>query len=455
MGDGPGYNPYRKSNGEFASKDEVGSLEEKLSGDLAAAQSSGDDALEAQIKSYAMDKLPESDLGRKLLEDSYGTSATRSKSSAYGKLGARELQKLAKDTDDPELQLEIARRGNSAARKNLARNASASSEALALAYDSTDDDSVRREIAVNANSDLARMEPVHAAHGIGESVHRSRQGATREVRDRYRRRAEELQSANWIDDRTVQALRDRWQSESGDARSAYRSEDPAVDRIMANPSNEVSEDLALEYAQSSPLAASIALESGRINPDRLGELHPGAARFSKVTDENTLREAARLASRGHWDQLEYDPWNRPDPTGRPGRDAVRSIVDNPSTPIDALTRFAGNGRADQLALYRHPNATLELKKSLENASPVVRSELRLEKAQGGRDRSELRSELIVSGEQTDTRRGYHSADYTLDRKKIEEYRLSARDVERLMGSGVGYRYDPETGRYGGSYDSGD
>lgn len=455
MGDGPGYNPYRKANGEFASRDEVGNLEGRISDDLAAAQSSGDETLESQIKSYAMDRLPESDLGRRLLEESYGASSTHSRAADHSGLGARELQKLAKDTEDLELQLEIARRGNSAARKNLARNLSATTEALALAYESTDDDSVRREIAVNANSDLASMEPVHAAHGIGESVHRSRQGATREVRDRYRRRAEKLQSANWIDDPTVQALRDRWTSESGDARSAYRSEDPAVDRIMANPSNSVSEDLALEYAQSSPLAASIALESGRISSDRIGELHPGAARFSKVTDEDTLREAARLASRGHWDQLEYDPWNRPDPTGRPGREAAKSIVDNPSTPIDALTRFVGNGRADQLALYRHPNATPDLKRSLENASPVVRSELRLESAQAGRDRSELRSELIVSGEQTDTRRGYHSADYTLDRAKIEEYRLSQRDVERLMGEGVSYRYDPETGHYGGSYDSGD
>ena len=36
MGDGPGYNPYRKANGEFASKGEIGDLEQKLSQDLLA-----------------------------------------------------------------------------------------------------------------------------------------------------------------------------------------------------------------------------------------------------------------------------------------------------------------------------------------------------------------------------------------------------------------------------------
>lgn len=455
MGDGSGYNPYRKSNGEFASKDEVGDLEGKLSHDLAEAQDLGDSEREAQIKSYAMDRLPESSLGRKLLEESYGSSTTHSKVSDQSKLGVRELQKLAKDTEDAELQLEIARRGNSAARKNLARNLSATAEALSLAYESTDDDSVRREIAVNPNSNLEPMEATHAAVGISEATRLAHDGSNRELRGVYKRRAEELTSATWIDNHTVTALRENWDVEHSGKSKIYRSEDPAVDRIMANPDNAVSEDLAVDYANGSPRAASIVLESGKVGREGIRELQPSCARFSKITDEATLREAAFLVSKGHWDREEADPWGKKDFTGRSSREIARSILENPSTPSDALARLSGNGRADQLALYRHPNATEELKKNLENADPVVRSELRIEKAQNGRDRSELKQELIISGGQTDTRRGYHSADYTLDQKKIQHYRLSQRDVERLMGDGVGYRYNPETGRYGGSYDSGD
>jgi len=455
MGDGPGYNPYRKANGEFASKGEVGDLEEKISSDLTAAQSSGDSQLEEQIKSYAMDKLPESALGRKLLEESYGASATHSKGTDHSKLGLRELQKLAKDTEDSELQLEIARRGNSAARKNLARNLSANPEALALAYETTDDDSVRREIAVNPRSNLEPMEPAHAAVGISEAVRLTHDASNRELRGVYKRRAEELTAASWIDNRTVAALRESWDAENGQRSKIFRSEDPAVDRIMANPDNAVTEELAVDYANGSPKAASIALESGKIGREGIRELQPSCARFSRITDEATLREAAFLVSRGHWDREEFDPWGNRDSTGRSGREVARSIVENPSTPSDALVRLAGNGRADQLALYRHPNATEELKRSLENSDPVVRSELRIERAQNGRERIELKRELIVSGDQTDTRRGYHSANYELDRAKIEEYGLSSRDVERIIGDGVGYRYDPETGRYGGSYDSGD
>ena len=69
-----GYNPYRKSNGEFASKGEVGSVESKVEDDLREAQSSGDRDRVAQIESYAMDKLPESKLGKELLERSYGSA---------------------------------------------------------------------------------------------------------------------------------------------------------------------------------------------------------------------------------------------------------------------------------------------------------------------------------------------------------------------------------------------
>lgn len=80
MAEGSGYNPYRKANGEFASASEVGSVEDKVSADLSAALDSGDDARVAQVQDYAMDKLPDSELGKRLLEERYGATVSSSKS---------------------------------------------------------------------------------------------------------------------------------------------------------------------------------------------------------------------------------------------------------------------------------------------------------------------------------------------------------------------------------------
>lgn len=77
-----GYNPYRKSNGEFASKDEVGAVEDKVEADLREAELSGDTEKIAEIKNYAMDRLSGSPLGSRLLDQKYGSipQATAGKS---------------------------------------------------------------------------------------------------------------------------------------------------------------------------------------------------------------------------------------------------------------------------------------------------------------------------------------------------------------------------------------
>lgn len=75
---GPGYNPYRDADGKFASPEDVG---KKIEGDLQEAYDTGDFAKVEQIESYAMEKMPESELGKTLLERSYGV-APKSKAAA-------------------------------------------------------------------------------------------------------------------------------------------------------------------------------------------------------------------------------------------------------------------------------------------------------------------------------------------------------------------------------------
>jgi len=69
-----GYNPYRKENGEFASKGELGGVESKVEADLTAARSADDSERADEIERYAMDRLPESKLGKSLLEARYGAA---------------------------------------------------------------------------------------------------------------------------------------------------------------------------------------------------------------------------------------------------------------------------------------------------------------------------------------------------------------------------------------------
>lgn len=441
MADGSGYNPYRKENGEFASKGEVGDLNEKLASDLVDAQDAGDERLATQIEDYAMEKLPESPIGKKLLEERYGAAATASKSeNPHSKLGIRELQKLAKDTEDRDLQLEIASRGNDAARKNLARNQFASTEALEAAYIATDDDATRRELAANLHSDLRIMHPSHVAHALSRSLELAQSGPSRS----HRERAESAAASDWMDDSTVAELRKLGATK-------------LVRTAMKNPHNLISEDSALDYAKSSPLAGSVVIESGRLSPERLKEFPAESARFEWSSDNATLTEASRLSAEGHWDRPEKDPYGKEDPYGRESRAiADRIIAANGEVYPEVLDRFVGNPRADQLKLYRNPRLSDASKRRLEESDPTVGSELRIERAaeaQGGR--FQLRKDLVLSGEETSTRRGYHSADIQLDRAKVEAYGLSKGDVERFLGGEGAYSYDPETGRYSGSFDSGD
>lgn len=454
MAEGSGYNPYRKSNGEFSSKDEIGDLNEKLASDLVDAHDAGDDRLAAQIESYAMEKLPESPMGKKLLEDRYGTSATAQRQTAdHSKLGVRDLQRLAKDTTDPELQLEVAQRGNSAALKNLARNLEATPEALEAAYIRTDDDSVRQELAANPESDLRIMHPSHVAHAAATALERAGNEKTKELRQPYKDRVEAISSANWVDDATVAELQ---KIRAADPRSRGPRVEVFIDRAMANPKNLISEDAAISYAKSSPRAGSIALEAGRISPSRLSELPASSARFERASDPALLAEAAKLSEAGSWDSQESDPWGKVDPYGRKSREIANRIAENEATPPAALEALVGNPRADQLKLYGNGRLSESSKRKLEATSPDVQSHLRLERAAGGRDRVALREELKVSGTEVNTQRGYHRTDIVLDRAKIESYGLSKGDVERLMGGdGNLYSYDPASGRYSGSYDSGD
>lgn len=106
MATGQGYNPYRDGNGKFTSPDNVG---EKVENDYEAAVASGDSGEIQAIENYAMEKMPESRLGRELLEAKYGT-ATQQRREAAAKAPSAEnpssklLEEIGKQSNNPALK---------------------------------------------------------------------------------------------------------------------------------------------------------------------------------------------------------------------------------------------------------------------------------------------------------------------------------------------------------------
>lgn len=385
-------------------------------------------------------------------EATYGESATASKSvkKDYSGLGGRELQKLAKDTDDADLQMEIATRGSDSARKNLARNPHATTEALDAAYTLTANSAVRTELAVHLNADLKNAEVAHvvaAMEAHTDGANGAKPGMARADRIAHREKFESIVQSDWIGDEALSGYAEKMAPEnSGYRHRAKQSINPA----LANLNNNVTEDFAIALANETNTYGKTVIETGRVTPERIGELPAKAIRLNGDASEAHLVSAAKHISEGGWqdESATYRYFH----TNSIGKE----ITENERAPREALEPLVGHPAVDQVSLYKAKNLSPESKAKLAASSPEVQSHLRVQEAVGGgRSMEELRQELIVKGGATDTQRGWHTAKFELDKDKIASYNLQKDDVEAIMGSGGVYQYNPESGVYGGSYDSGD
>lgn len=73
---GTGYNPFRRADGTFCSKDEVG---DKIDSDYNEALASGDTTLVKEVAEVAMNRFPDSALGKRLLDEKFGLTGTIAK----------------------------------------------------------------------------------------------------------------------------------------------------------------------------------------------------------------------------------------------------------------------------------------------------------------------------------------------------------------------------------------
>lgn len=384
-------------------------------------------------------------------EAAYGESATTSKGvkKDYSELGGRELQKLAKDTDDPDLQMEIATRGSDSAKKNLARNPEATAEALDAAYASTDNDAIKIELATHLNADLQKMEVSHVVAAMmthSDLANGSKPNLVGPKRTPHRKKFESVVESDWVGDDLLTTYKETMTSR----RQGQRLGKLSISAAVGNANNNVSEDFAIAYVNETPTAGKVAIESGKVSPERIGELPARAIRLNADASEAHIVAASKHISEGGW-QDESAVYRY-----HPTRAIANEIAANERSPREALEPLVGHPGVDQLPLYYSKNLSPESKAKIEASSPEVQSHLRVQKAVGeGRTVDDLQKEIIVSGSKTDTQRGWHTARFELDKEKIASYNLQKDDVETIMGSGGIYQYNPESGVYGGSYDSGD
>lgn len=370
----------------------------------------------------------------------------------YSSLGLRELQKLAKTTEDTQLQLEIAHRGNAAALKNLARNKLAVTSALMAAYHRTEDSSLKKEIALNLNSSVYELSSYDLALALYDA-YKSKSSykiTLRSDRERYEKRYEFIINADWMDDERLNSISSYLMTKQ-DGKTVLTL---ILVSIISNLSNQLSEDKLLELVKY-PTVGRLVFQYGRVPVNRLHQINKEYIYLDSVQDQELLSIAAFLLIAGRWYSPEEDMWGKPDEYGRYARKIADSLVENPRTPTEALTMLAKQCPiVDDKKLYNHPNVSADIKQKLADSSPEVQSQLRVQKALGSRSMEELRNELIIGGEVVNTNRGYHKTDLQLDAQKIGEYGLTKMDIEAIMQEGHPfYSYDPETSRYGGSYDT--
>lgn len=370
----------------------------------------------------------------------------------YSSLGLRELQRLAKTTEDAQLQLEIAHRGNAAALKNLARNELAVTSALMAAYHRTEDSRLKKEIALNLNSSVYKLSSYDLALALYDAYKskNSYKPALKANRKHYEKRYEFIINADWMNDERLNSISSYLMTKQ-DGKTVLAI---ILVNIISNLNNQLSEDKLLDLVKY-PTVGRLVFQYGRVPVNRLHQINKESVCLDGVKDQELLSMAALLLIAGRWYSPEKDMWGKSDEYGHYARKIADSLVENPRTPTEALTMLAEQCPiVDNKKLYNHPNVSAGVKKKLADRSPEVQSQLRIEKVLGSRTMEELRNELITGGEVTNTNRGYHKTDLQLDSQKIDEYGLTKMDIEAIMQEGHPfYSYDPETSRYGGSYDT--
>lgn len=343
----------------------------------------------------------------------------------------RELNALAKITNDPEVIEEAIERGSDRTLRNLARNDNFyDAERLVRAYDNATTDETKAALVKNINFPVSKMS--------GEE-YLAKASSAKTIRQISR----EMSRSNEVNDTHAKTL------EGGKAFMLELA-------ILRNKDNQLTTDGVANLAHNSMFHLEAAIESGRYPANNIKELPREFINHgfvSKVKDPKYIK--------GFTDWAVVNTENKD--SDITVSSTFNAIANNPNTgarELDTVSRFQSDdisGRSALLAIYHHPNTDAETRDYVFSKNvPEINRTAKLEKLDkvipGG-----VYNEVFVSEKTNKTSFGnIKQTVIQLDKDKVNRLRLDDQEVVTLMGRNNwngGARYDSETGVFVGEVDT--
>lgn len=271
-----------------------------------------------------------------------------------------ELNKAVKDSSDPELLLHGAVNGTDRTRNNLLKNPNVTPEALLAIRENTDEDYLKLNAQTHHKFPVDEIDDEVLDHvkkwiATGPGNHGSDLRSRMLLRAQGIRIADAIYKSNNLTDEKFDRVTERL-GDNSYAKSA-----------ASNPDNKLSVNKIIAIAESETESINDYLLESVIknNPkypvaDRIEHLSPSTVQnlAGNLKDKDALRNIVKYPAYKSTRQQ-----------------TIYRLAINPHAPSDVLEAVAKEDpSADTgLALYKHPNATPELKKSLTGRSDKLRA----------------------------------------------------------------------------------
>lgn len=336
-------------------------------------------------------------------------------------LSKRDLNQVAKFTNDPDTLDRIVREGSNVALRNLTKNPNAQSETLVAAYEKTDDKGTRDTLLFHNNF------PAMAAP-VDDFVRKYKKSNI------WTGKRDMLAQDGWTDAH-VQGLIDA-------------GERANFSPVLENPNNNLSVDAALRFANRSYVEMAAAINGGHIPVNRFSDLDPRQKKqipLDRVTDPIYLDHAVAELAQSDEHSAQF---------------RIREAARNENTSGRTLKAIYDTGKADDV-LYNNPNIHPAIRGGIIARNPDLQSQEKINTLSA--EHGDIK-ELLVS--RTDKRgkftplsgRCVTNTFLQVDTAKAKELGMTDDDIRVMLRSNTynaAGQYDPETGIFHGAVDSSD
>ena len=323
-----------------------------------------------------------------------------------------ELSQLAKVSSDAAILMEAAENGSDRTFRNIAANPDATKEALATAFDRSEDSATKLKLQGNRNFPVEKMDKWGLVALRNDT-----------------RRLQNLMASNDVTDAQAQVVRDHLPMMIG--------------HVVDNSRNKVSPKVLTDLAEYDSYSLMAAIERNPNYPvmDRISGYGEHQLKIAASVSRNPDVLRAAVDAPMHGDNREM---------------FLQAAVANPRMPSDSLDKMAVQATTGytQKAIYQHPNTDSATRAALVKANKDIAALNRLEnKLDANR---EAFRELNAFSTSTITHAG-RARSIQFDPKRVKDLGLTAEDMHVYVSSIKGERlnhakYDEHTGEFVGWID---